>query len=90
MVAVFTQHTDAEAAAIPVLFGIRQFVENMLWLSFRFDAPRLNVAMTYAPGVQAHFSRASQRSVAGPEPVSMSVKTGAKPPPGVRKLVVWP
>ena len=32
---------------IPLLFGIQQIVEGMLWLSFRFDAPLLNVTMTY-------------------------------------------
>jgi hypothetical protein len=34
-------------AMIPLLFGIQQIVEGMLWLSFRFDAPLLNVTMTY-------------------------------------------
>ena len=33
-------------ATIPLLFGIQQFVEGVLWLSFRFDAPQLNEAMT--------------------------------------------
>jgi branched-subunit amino acid permease len=27
-------------AMIPLLFGTQQIVEGMLWLSFRFDAPR--------------------------------------------------
>src|SRR5665647_3820666 len=34
-------------AMIPLLFGAQQIVEGMLWLSFRFDAPLLNVSMTY-------------------------------------------
>src|ERR1035437_8492320 len=34
-------------AMIPLLFGAQQIVEGMLWLSFRFDAPLLNVPMTY-------------------------------------------
>jgi hypothetical protein len=34
-------------AMIPLLFGAQQIVEGMLWLSFRFDAPLLNVTMTY-------------------------------------------
>lgn len=34
-------------AMIPFLFGAQQIVEGMLWLSFRFDAPLLNVTMTY-------------------------------------------
>jgi hypothetical protein len=34
-------------AMIPLLFGIQQIIEGMLWLSFRFEAPLLNVTMTY-------------------------------------------
>ncbi|HQS58462.1 MAG: hypothetical protein B7Y56_12225 [Gallionellales bacterium 35-53-114] len=34
-------------AMIPLLFGAQQLVEGMLWLSFRFEAALLNVAMTY-------------------------------------------
>ena len=38
---------DIPFAMIPLLFGVQQIIEGMLWLSFRFDAPLLNVAMTY-------------------------------------------
>lgn len=34
-------------AMIPLLFGAQQIVEGVLWLSFRFEAPLLNVIMTY-------------------------------------------
>lgn len=34
-------------AMIPLLFGVQQIIEGMLWLSFRFEAPLLNVIMTY-------------------------------------------
>jgi hypothetical protein len=34
-------------ATIPLLFGIQQLIEGMLWLSFRFDIALLNVTMTY-------------------------------------------
>ena len=34
-------------ASIPLLFGIQQLIEGMLWLSFRFEIPLLNVTMTY-------------------------------------------
>lgn len=34
-------------AMIPLLFGIQQFIEGALWLSFQFDAQILNVSMTY-------------------------------------------
>lgn len=41
-------------AMIPLLFGIQQIIEGMLWLSFRFDAPLLNAAMTYAFTLFSH------------------------------------
>ena len=34
-------------AMIPLLFGVQQIIEGMLWLSFRFDVPLLNVTTTY-------------------------------------------
>ncbi|MEO8102385.1 MAG: DUF6629 family protein [Betaproteobacteria bacterium] len=49
-------HRKAEIpfAAIPLLFGIQQIVEGVLWLSFRFDAPQLNVATTYVFSIFSH------------------------------------
>jgi hypothetical protein len=41
-------------AAIPLVFGIQQIVEGVLWLSFSFDAPQLNVAMTYLFSIFSH------------------------------------
>lgn len=41
-------------AMIPLLFGVQQIIEGMLWLSFRFDAPLLNVTMTYAFTLFSH------------------------------------
>ncbi|NMM06333.1 DUF6629 family protein [Polaromonas sp.] len=41
-------------AAIPLLFGLQQLVEGTLWLSFSFDAPQLNVAMTYLFSMFSH------------------------------------
>ena len=41
-------------AAVPLLFGIQQIVEGVLWLSFRFDAPQLNLAMTYLFSMFSH------------------------------------
>ena len=41
-------------AMIPFLFGVQQIIEGMLWLSFRFDAPLLNVIMTYAFTLFSH------------------------------------
>jgi len=41
-------------AMIPLLFGVQQIIEGMLWLSFQFDAPLLNVTMTYAFTLFSH------------------------------------
>ena len=41
-------------AMIPLLFGIQQIIEGMLWLSFRFGAPLLNMTMTYAFTLFSH------------------------------------
>ena len=41
-------------AMIPLLFGVQQIIEGMLWLSFRFDAPLLNVTMTYVFTLFSH------------------------------------
>src|SRR3989344_3142166 len=45
---------EAPFAMIPLLFGVQQIIEGMLWLSFRFDAPLLNVTMTYAFTLFSH------------------------------------
>ena len=34
-------------ASIPLLFGIQQLIEGVLWLSFHFEIALLNVLMTY-------------------------------------------
>lgn len=34
-------------AMIPLLFGVQQIIEGMLWLSFRFDTPLLNVTINF-------------------------------------------
>lgn len=34
-------------AAIPLLFGIQQIIEGVLWLSFEYDAAQLQTVMTY-------------------------------------------
>ena len=41
-------------AMIPLLFGIQQIIEGMLWLSFRFGDPLLNTTMTYAFTLFSH------------------------------------
>lgn len=49
-----TQKREIPFALIPLLFGIQQIIEGLLWLSFRFDAPLLNAATTYAFSVFSH------------------------------------
>ncbi len=41
--------TKAEVpfALIPLLFGIQQLIEGVIWLTFRYDAPLLKHTMTY-------------------------------------------
>lgn len=49
-----TRRREIAFALIPLLFGIQQLIEGLLWLSFRFDAPLLNAATTYAFSVFSH------------------------------------
>lgn len=49
-----TRKTDLPFALIPLLFGIQQIVEGMLWLSFRYDAALLNATTTYLFSVFSH------------------------------------
>jgi len=46
--------TEVPFAMIPLLFGVQQIIEGMLWLSFRFDAPLLNVSTTYVFTLFSH------------------------------------
>lgn len=46
--------TEVPFAAIPLLFGLQQLVEGLLWLSFRFDSPQVNVVMTYLFSMFSH------------------------------------
>ena len=46
--------SEVAFAVIPLLFGVQQIVEGVLWLSFGFDAPQLNVAMTYLFSLFSH------------------------------------
>lgn len=49
-------HRPAEVpfAAIPLLFGIQQIIEGILWLSFDLDAPPLKAVSTYAYSMFSH------------------------------------
>lgn len=41
-------------ALIPLLFGVQQLIEGVLWLSFRLDNPLANIASTYAFSIFSH------------------------------------
>lgn len=41
-------------AAIPLLFGIQQLSEGVVWLTFSFDAPLLNAVMTHVYSFISH------------------------------------
>lgn len=40
------RRSDLPFALVPVLFGIQQWLEGMLWLTFSTNAPTLNAALT--------------------------------------------
>ncbi|WP_136420411.1 DUF6629 family protein [Herbaspirillum sp. ST 5-3] len=48
------RRTEIPFALIPLLFGIQQIIEGLLWLSFRYHAPVLNATTTYAFSVFSH------------------------------------
>ena len=45
---------DLPFAAIPLLFSIQQLSEGVIWLTFRYGAPQLNVVMTYVYSFFSH------------------------------------
>ena len=48
------QRSEIPFAAIPLLFGVQQITEGVLWLTFRQDAPELRQTMTYIYSVFSH------------------------------------
>lgn len=48
------RRSELPFAMIPLLFGIQQLVEGIIWLTFRYDAPVLKQTMTYAYSVFSH------------------------------------
>ncbi len=49
-----TRKSEIPFAMIPLLFGIQQIAEGVIWLSFQFDAVRLNSVMTYVYSIFSH------------------------------------
>jgi hypothetical protein len=48
------RRSELPFATIPLLFGIQQLVEGVIWLTFRHDAPVLKQAMTNVYSVFSH------------------------------------
>lgn len=48
------RRSELPFAIIPLLFGIQQLVEGIIWLTFRNDAPVLRQTMTYGYSVFSH------------------------------------
>lgn len=46
--------TEIPFALIPLLFGIQQITEGIIWLTFRHDAPLLKQTMTYVYSIFSH------------------------------------
>ena len=46
--------TEVPFAMIPLLFGIQQLTEGVIWLTFSYDAPILKEMMTYLYSVFSH------------------------------------
>ena len=49
-----SRRTQLPFAAIPLLFGIQQIVEGMIWLSFRDASPVPNATLTFAYSLFSH------------------------------------
>ena len=41
-------------AAIPLMFGIQQLIEGVIWLTFRYETPLLNVVLTHLYSFFSH------------------------------------
>ena len=48
------KRTEVPFAMIPLLFGIQQLIEGVIWLTFGYDAPILKETMTYVYSVFSH------------------------------------
>lgn len=48
------RRSELPFAAIPLLFGVQQTIEGVIWLTFRHDALVLKQTMTYAYSVFSH------------------------------------
>lgn len=49
-----TKSVEMPFAMIPVLFGLQQIIEGVLWLTLPDEAPLTNMILTYAYSVFSH------------------------------------
>ena len=66
-------------AAVPLLFGIQQIVEGMLWLSFQYDAAELQTVMTYLFTMFSHVLW----------PIYIPFAVGVLEPQPGRRKIMW-
>ena len=59
--------TEIPFALMPLLFGIQQITEGVIWLTLRQDAPPLKQTMTYVYSIFSHvlFSSISTSDIEG-------------------------
>ena len=48
------RRSELPFATIPLLFGVQQLIEGVIWLTFRHDAPVLRQVMTYVYSMFSH------------------------------------
>ena len=48
------RNAELPYAAIPLLFGVQQLIEGVIWLTFWSDSPLLNPAMTFVYSLFSH------------------------------------
>ena len=49
-----SRKAEIPLAMIPLLFGVQQFTEGMIWLSFRDESPLSNTTLTFVYSLFSH------------------------------------
>ena len=74
-------------AAIPLLFAIQQLSEGVIWLTFRYETPQLNVVMTHVYSFFSHVKNAQERAL-DHRSVVYAQRERTEPLPG--RPMAWP
>ena len=48
------RNAEIPFAMVPLLFGVQQLIEGILWLTFQFDVPLIRMTMTYVFTLFSH------------------------------------